>query len=289
MTLNTYYVNLYKMRNTIIYILLSVSLLLTQDNRSIIFSTGTPETIEGYIISGEDSVADRFSVSSDYALEALKLTMAMESQLASISISIHEDDNDQPGNIMGTWSLILDTVDPREYTIYTLDQCIAFNANQSYWISVKTTDPSSVARWIYSPNNSYTYSSSSDNQITWNTSEGFAGSTKIYAEIFYEPDPIYGDVNLDEQLNVLDVVAMVSYVIGTTDLSSEEINSGDANNDGSIDVLDIVQTVNSIVTAQPMPSFTLLDFNPNSNYNGAYIGPETFTGEVSCYYFGKQG
>ena len=49
------------------------------------------------------------------------------------------------------------------------------------------------------------------------------------------------------------------------------------------------QIVNTIVTAEPMPSFTLLDFNPNSDYNGEYIGPETFRGEVSCYYFGKQG
>ena len=277
------------MKNILTYILLTASLFIAQDNRSIIFNTGTPETEEGYIISGQNSVADRFSVLSNYALEAIKVTMAMESSFASVLISIHEDADNTPGNTMGSWSLALTASAPREYTIYTLGECITFDENQNYWISIKANDETTSARWIYSPNNFYNYSVSDDGQSTWSTDEGFAGSAKIYAEIFYEPEPIYGDINLDQQLNVLDVVTMVSYVVGSTDLNSEQINSGDANSDGSIDVLDIVQTVNNIVTQEPMPSFSLLDFNPNSDYNGQYIGPEDFRGKVSCYYFGKQG
>ena len=277
------------MKNVIIYILLAISTLFAQNSRSTIFNTGIPETTDGYIISENNSVADRFSVSNDYAMEAFKITMAMESQFASMSISIHEDNLNEPGDILGTWNLSLIGSDPREYTVYTLEECIVFNANENYWISVKSSDSTSIARWIYSPTNFFTYSSSSDNQATWNTSTGIAGSAKVLAEIFYEPEPEYGDINLDNQLNVLDVVIMVSYVVGEIDLSSEQIELGDANLDGSIDVLDIVQTVNTIVTEEPMPSFTLLDFNPNSEYNGQNIGPENFRGEVSCYYFGKQG
>tara|TARA_Y100001970_G_C14191323_1_gene835558 strand:- start:458 stop:1291 length:834 start_codon:yes stop_codon:yes gene_type:complete len=277
------------MRSIITYIIIVGSIFLAQDSRSIIFNTGTPETEEGYIVSGETSIADRFSVLNDYALEAFKVTMAMESELASLLVSIHEDNDNTPGNIMGTWNLTLTATTAREYTVYTLGECITFSAGENYWISIKAADSLSAARWIYSPNDSYSYSISNDNQTTWNSSEGFAGSTKIYAEIFYETDPIYGDINLDQQLNVLDVVTMVSYVVGTSDLNDEQMVLGDANNDGSIDVLDIVQTVSAIVSSEPMPSFTLLDFNPNSDYNGQYIGPETFTNEVSCYYFGKQG
>ena len=212
-----------------------------------------------------------------------------ESDFSSVLISIHQDSDNSPGEEMGNWLLSLSTDTPREYTIYTLDECITFNANENYWLSVKANDETSSARWIYSPNNSYNYSISTDSQETWTSSSGFAGSSKIYAEIFYEPDPVYGDVNLDEQLNVLDVVTIVSYVVGAINLNSEQLNLGDANNDFSVDVLDIVQIVSTIVNQEPLPSFSLLDFNPNSEYNGEFIGPEVFRPEVSVYYFGKQG
>ena len=58
------------MKVAYIYILIIISFLTAQDNRSTIFSTGTPDTEEGYVISGNISIADRFSVSSDYAMEA---------------------------------------------------------------------------------------------------------------------------------------------------------------------------------------------------------------------------
>ena len=277
------------MKNLFFYIILIFSFSLSQDSRSIIFNTGTPETEDGYIISGETSFANRFSVLDDYALEALKVTMSKESDFSSVLISVHEDSDNSPGEEIGNWVLSLSTNTPREYTIYTLDECITFNANQNYWLSVKANDETSSARWIYSPSDSYNYSISTDGQETWASSLGFAGSTKIYAEIFYTPDPVYGDVNLDEQLNVLDVVTIVSYVVGAINLNSEQLNLGDANNDFSVDVLDIVQIVSTIVNQEPLPSFSLLDFNPNSEYNGEFIGPEVFRPEVSVYYFGKQG
>ena len=87
----------------------------------------------------------------------------------------------------------------------------------------------------------------------------------------------------------MDVVTIVSYVVGAINLNSEQLDLGDANNDFSVDVLDIVQIVSTIVNQEPLPSFSLLDFNPNSEYNGEFVGPEVFRPEVSVYYFGKQG
>ena len=69
----------------------------------------------------------------------------------------------------------------------------------------------------------------------------------------------------------------------------EDYLCGDPNNDNSIDVLDIVQLVTNITNVDPMPSFSLLDFNPNSEYYNTVIGSDFFSGQVSCYYFGKQG
>ena len=88
---------------------------------------------------------------------------------------------------------------------------------------------------------------------------------------------------------MLDVVNIVSYVVNGDTFTQEQFYLADINSDGAVDVLDIVQLVTSIVNADPMPDFSLLDFNPNSEYNGQNIGPGFFNGQISCYYFGKQG
>ena len=277
------------MKRLYIHILIIISILTAQDNRSTIFSTGTPDTEEGYVISGTMSIADRFSASTDYAMEAFRVTLAMESSEATMTVSVHEDNNNAPGAILGSWDVPLSTTSQRDYTIYTFQDCILFYEGQNYWLSVKAADSESIGRWIYSPSNFFTYSSSSDNQATWETSFGFAGNARVYAEAFYEPDPLYGDINLDNQLNVLDVVNIVSHVVDGSELTHEQLDLADVNSDDYVNVLDVVQVVNLIINPNSMPSFSLLDFNPNSEYNGEYIGPSFFNGQVSCYYFGKQG
>ena len=57
-------------------------------------------------------------------------------------------------------------------------------------------------------------------------------------------------------------------------------------------VLDIVGLVNFILTDSPsiqLPTWDYVDINSNSDYFGQLIGPETFNGNVSLYYFGKAG
>ena len=279
------------MKNILIYTILIISFIGAQDNRSTIFGTGTPDTDDGYYtISGNISIADRFYVSYDYAMEGFSVRLAKESEQAEAIVSIHSDSNNSPGEVLGSWNVPVTLAFPFNYATLTFDNCITFDAGSYYWISVRTNPLTDhTIRWIYSPDDTYTYSRSIDSQQSWETSAGFAGAGSVSAERFYDPEPLYGDVNQDSQLNVLDVVAMVSYVVGESDLSQEQLELADTNLDGSLDVLDIVYTVGVIVNNNPMPVFSLLDFNPNSSYNGQYIGPETFSNEVSCYYFGKQG
>jgi hypothetical protein len=52
-----------------------------------------------------------------------------------------------------------------------------------------------------------------------------------------------GDANTDGDLNVLDVVTMVSHILGTLELEAEQISCSDLNQDGSINVIDIVMAV----------------------------------------------
>ena len=277
------------MKNILIYALLLISVSLNQDTRSTIFNTGTPETEEGYMISGNNSVANRFSITSDYAMEAFKVTMTMQSESGTVIVSIHDDNDNHPGQILGSWDLELSASELREYLMYTFQDCILFNSGENYWISVKAANEETLATWVYSPIAFYTYSSSSDNQSSWNTSTGLAGSCKVYAEEFYYPEIALGDINEDSSVDVIDIVMIVAYITNTGDLTDSQSANADVNQDLSVDVLDIVQLVGNIVNTEPMPNFSLLDFNPNSDYYNQWIGPETFSNEVSCYYFGKQG
>tara|TARA_A100001015_G_C15018796_1_gene726912 strand:+ start:1899 stop:2732 length:834 start_codon:yes stop_codon:yes gene_type:complete len=269
--------------------MITSSFVITQDSRSLVYSANAGEDGFGLLINNTKSYANRFSVNSDYALEALKVTLEKVSQQANVIISIHSDLNNSPGPVIGTWSQNIIGDLQREYTIYTLNECISFAQDDFYWISIKTANEFEEVNWIHTSENTYPYASSEDNQSNWTYGLGFAGASKIYAEIFYDPEPVYGDINFDNQLNVLDVVSMVSYVIVEVNFDQNQLQIGDLNSDGSLDVLDIVQSVFNIVNLNPMPDFELADFNPNSTFNGQLIGPSTFRNKVSVYYFGKQG
>ena len=60
---------------------------------------------------------------------------------------------------------------------------------------------------------------------------------------------ILGDVNFDGNLNILDVVNIVNFVMGTLDPTPEQEQAADYNEDGTINVLDIVQIVNAILSS----------------------------------------
>ena len=54
---------------------------------------------------------------------------------------------------------------------------------------------------------------------------------------------LLGDVNFDSVINVLDVVMIVGYVLGNSELTEIQIEVSDLNNDGIVNILDIVQIV----------------------------------------------
>ena len=52
----------------------------------------------------------------------------------------------------------------------------------------------------------------------------------------------FGDLNLDNQINILDIVQLVSYI-----LENDYIQNGDINSDQIINVLDVIQLINVIL------------------------------------------
>ena len=58
---------------------------------------------------------------------------------------------------------------------------------------------------------------------------------------------ISGDANSDDLVDILDVVLVISYIVGESDLSQQAICNSDSNEDGNINVLDVVMLVSSIL------------------------------------------
>ena len=59
---------------------------------------------------------------------------------------------------------------------------------------------------------------------------------------------LVGDINLDGQINVQDVVFIVSYVLGQVQYLDEEYILSDYNQDGEVNVQDVVAIVSYILS-----------------------------------------
>ena len=73
-----------------------------------------------------------------------------------------------------------------------------------------------------------------------------------------------GDVTGNGAVDVLDVVALVQYVIGNSDLTDEELCRADINGDASVNVLDVVAIVQTIINPRGA-SATSAEFTRTSN------------------------
>ena len=82
----------------------------------------------------------------------------------------------------------------------------------------------------------------------------------VSSETIY--NAIAGDLNLDQELNVIDVIFMVNLTLDVIDLSDFYLWSGDINYDGTINVLDIIILVNWILD-EDIP--VIGDFQNNTN------------------------
>ena len=257
--------------------------------------------LEGHTIDSNNTLADKFSTNNNYALEAFGIYLKLHPDSNplldhSATIKIHSDNNDSPGDVLGEWAVEIGN--GYYYSLYVGDGCIDLEENSSYWISAHTDNNDTQLIWLNTQIPFYTFAQTNDNGITWNSSEfGTAGAAAIWAEQIYYTDwqpaeTESADVNLDGTTNVLDVVQLVQFVLGNLEFSEEQMNNSDFNNDDFINILDVVSIVNLILngnTVEPMPGFSLEDINPASDYYGEHIGPETFRGDVSLYYFGKAG
>jgi hypothetical protein len=56
-----------------------------------------------------------------------------------------------------------------------------------------------------------------------------------------------GDINADGDINVIDVVQLVNFILGNTSPGEDEASNADLNSDGLLNILDVVALVNIIL------------------------------------------
>jgi len=81
------------------------------------------------------------------------------------------------------------------------------------------------------------------NQIDW---VGYSEDLPIMFTI--ESGLLYGDLNEDEDLDVLDVLVMVNIIMGVLEPTNQQELLADVNGDGIIDVIDVIVLVETIVS-----------------------------------------
>jgi hypothetical protein len=84
-----------------------------------------------------------------------------------------------------------------------------------------------------------------------------------------------GDVNFDGVINVLDIVLMISFIVGDPPDENQYI-SGDINDDGELNVLDIVEIISLIINSEELPEECYLEPNPGPCF-----------GYMPMYYFNQ--
>ena len=272
-----------------------LSVIYSQD-RSLIFTTGSPSGTEGYNIEWDgtsgQSVSDRIYINSNMVLEALKIYATQVTELALATVKLQADNNNSPGEEIYSWEVDVsaETHGNNYFLIITTDLCIYLDEGNYYWLTLHAADTESQITWLYSNNATFNYTTSTDQGTNWEpVITGNCGALSVWAEYIYEPevDEMIGDINADGDVKILDVVLLANAV-----LTGNYLSEGDINGDGMTNVLDIVGMVNIILDGPPteqLPVWAYEDINMNSDYFGEMIGPETFNGNVSLYYFGKAG
>ena len=88
---------------------------------------------------------------------------------------------------------------------------------------------------------------------------------QVYIDFYEVSSSIAGDVNLDGNVDVVDVVAVVGHILGNTTLEGESLTNADISGDGTIDVVDVVAIVSEILNGRSADNATSATIKTSDN------------------------
>ena len=142
-----------------------LSVLFAQD-RSLIFTTGSPSGTEGYTIQWDgtsgQSISDRIYINGNMVLEALKIYAAAGTELAMARVLLQADFGGVPGEEIYSWDVDVsaETHGNNYFLIITTDLCIFLDEGNYYWLTLHAADSESQITWLYSNNSTFSYTTS---------------------------------------------------------------------------------------------------------------------------------
>jgi len=96
----------------------------------------------------------------------------------------------------------------------------------------------------------HTYSQSGSYEVSLTVTNIYGLESEPHSETVQLGSNIMpGDVNFDSMLNVLDIVLVVNFILGSDTPSATEFSAADLNSDGMLNILDVVTLTNLILGA----------------------------------------
>lgn len=281
----------------ILLITFALIFLLSAQDRSVLYNNGNPIGITtGNLIYKNDSLDVRYSnrvfVLEDNVLERVAFYLGFSEYPDSIFFQVQMDNMGLPGEMINEWQVMINPnyPDGGSYQVLMVDECIQMDAGTYIWVTLLSKG-NGILKWVHTDEIGWPFTRTLDGGVSWSEiMTTNIGANIVYAEQIYYEEPIWGDVNGDLLVNVVDIVEIVQHILGFIVFSDEQFHIADSNQDGEVNVIDILSAVNSILESpEPMPVWLLEDINNNSESFGQSIGPESYVGNISCYYFGKAG
>ena len=93
----------------------------------------------------------------------------------------------------------------------------------------------------------HTYYQGGSYEVSLTVTNVYGTESEPHTETIDLGSAMPGDVNEDEMLNILDIVIVVNFVLGTDAPTSNEFSVADLNGDGILNILDIVSLTNLIL------------------------------------------
>jgi PKD repeat protein len=95
----------------------------------------------------------------------------------------------------------------------------------------------------------YTYAQGGSYDVSLTVANIYGMESEPHTETVQLGSSMPGDINFDSIINILDVVLVVNFVLGSDTPDALEFSAADLNSDGTLNVLDIVALTNLILGA----------------------------------------